>query len=105
MFPRFNRGHDHMVIGSTITYAICVYHHFSCVSEPLSWRGVLDTTLCDKICQWLAAGQWFSPGTPVSYTNKTEILLKVLLNTITKPRFNWSKLMLCKVDSLTNHLT
>jgi hypothetical protein len=48
-------------------------------------RGVLDTTLCDKVCQWLLTGQWFSPGTPVSYTNKTdrhdktEILLKVSL--------------------------
>jgi len=35
------------------------------------------------------AGQWFSPGTPVSSTNKsdrhniTEILMKVTLNTIT----------------------
>jgi hypothetical protein len=50
---------------------------------------VLDTTLCDKDCQWLAAGWWFSPGTPVSSTNRTdhhdiaEILLKVALNTIT----------------------
>ena len=33
---------------------------------------VLDTTLCDKVYQWLAAGQWFSPGTPVSSTNKTD---------------------------------
>ena len=53
-----------------------------------SWRGVLDTTLCDKVCQWLATGRWFSPGTPVSSTNKndrhdiTEILMKVALNTI-----------------------
>jgi hypothetical protein len=52
-------------------------------------RGVLDTTLCDKICEWHATGQWFSPCTPVSSTNKsycydiTEILLKVVLNTIT----------------------
>jgi hypothetical protein len=30
---------------------------------PLSW-GVLDTTLCDKVCQTLVAGRWFSPGTP-----------------------------------------
>ena len=35
------------------------------------------------------AGQWFSPGTPASFTNKTdsqeiaEILLKVALNTLT----------------------
>ena len=34
--------------------------------------GVPDTTLCDKVCQWLAAGQWFSLGTPVSSTNKTD---------------------------------
>ena len=50
--------------------------------------GVLDTTLCDKVCQWLATVWWFSPGTLVSSTNKTdchditEILLKVALNTI-----------------------
>jgi hypothetical protein len=37
-----------------------------------SWRGVLDTTLCDKVCQWLATGQWFSAGTLVSSTNKTD---------------------------------
>jgi hypothetical protein len=48
------------------------------------------TTLCDKVCQWLATGRWFSPGPPVSCTNKTdrhditEILLKVALNTIEK---------------------
>ena len=63
--------------------------HKSCEIESCSWRGVLDTTLYDKVCQWLAAGRWFSPGTPVSSTNKTdrhnatEILLKVALNTIT----------------------
>ena len=48
-------------------------------------QGVLDTTLCDKVGQWVAAGRWFSP---VSFSNKTdrhdigEILLKVALNTI-----------------------
>jgi hypothetical protein len=46
------------------------------------------TTLCDKVCQWLAKGQWFSLGAPVSSTNKTdrhditELLLKVVINTI-----------------------
>jgi hypothetical protein len=34
--------------------------------------GVLDTTLCDKVCQNLATDQWFSPGTAVSFTNKTD---------------------------------
>jgi len=54
---------------------------------PFMW-GVLDTTLCDKVCQWLVVGRWFSPGTPLSSTNKTtrhdisEVLLKVVLNTI-----------------------
>jgi len=53
--------------------------------SPLSrsWWGAHDTTLCDKVGQWLAAGLWFSLGTPVSSTNLTEILLKVALNTIT----------------------
>jgi len=30
-------------------------------------RGVFDTTLCDKVCQWLATDWWFSPA---SSTNK-----------------------------------
>jgi len=68
---------------------------FYCIFVPLTlwvrtpfWLGLLDTTLCDKVCQWLAA-VWFSLGTPVSSTNKTdhnditEILLKVAFNTIT----------------------
>jgi hypothetical protein len=48
----------------------------------------VDTTFCDKVCQRFTAGRWFSPGTPVSSTNKTdshditEILLKTVLSTI-----------------------
>jgi hypothetical protein len=47
--------------------------------------GVLETTLCGQVCQWLATGQCFSPGSHGSSTNKTdshditEILLKVAL--------------------------
>jgi len=44
-----------------LTYVVCP-----------SLRGALDTTVCDKFCQWLAAGRWFSPATPVSSTNKTD---------------------------------
>jgi hypothetical protein len=61
--------------------------------EPRSWRGVLDTTLCDKVCQRLATDLWLSPGTPISSTNKTdrhdiaEMLLKVALNTINKQTY------------------
>jgi hypothetical protein len=83
-----------MVVGF-ITYLCTQY-----VSPLTLWvriplrRGVLDTTLCDKICQLLAGGRWFSPGTPVSSTNKTdrhdltEILLKVALNNITLTRIH-----------------
>jgi hypothetical protein len=55
--------------------------------KPRSWRGVLDTTLCDKVCQWLATGRWFSL---ISSTNKNdchdiaEILMKMALNTISQ---------------------
>jgi hypothetical protein len=40
----------------------------------------------DKVCQWLADGQWFSPGTLVSSTNKTDCLNKteILLKVVTE---------------------
>jgi hypothetical protein len=62
--------------------------------------GVLDTTLCDKVCQWFATGRWCSTGTPVSTTNKTdchdiaEILLKVVLDTINQHYCNLVKRVL-----------
>ena len=40
---------DHMVVGFTTT--ISAYHRKSCEFEPCSLRGVLDTTLCDKVFQ------------------------------------------------------
>ena len=54
-------------------------------------------TLYDKVYQWLATIRWFSPGTPVSFTNKTdrhditEILLKVASNTTTLTLINYLK--------------
>jgi hypothetical protein len=59
---------------------------------------------CDKVCQWLATGQWFSPGTPVSSINKAylhdiaEILLKVALNTITIWRQLYQKYILYSLE-------
>jgi hypothetical protein len=58
-------------------------------SNPAEEKGGGCTTSCDKVCQWLATGWWFSADTPVSSTNKTDghgiadILLKVALSTIT----------------------
>jgi hypothetical protein len=84
-----NCDHDRIVVGFTATYiysyAISAYYQKRCEFESRSWRGVIDTTLCDRI----VTGRWFSLGTPVSSTNKTsrhdisEILLKVELNTVT----------------------
>ena len=44
---------------TTPTYTLSVYHHYSCEFESNSWRGVPDTTLCDKVCQCLTAGRGF----------------------------------------------
>jgi hypothetical protein len=73
------------------SYGRWIYNYLcnQCLSSLMLWVRISIrarcTTLCDKICQWLATGRWFSP---VSSTNKTdrhditEILLKVALNTI-----------------------
>jgi hypothetical protein len=49
---------------------------------------------CDKVCQWLMTGLWFSPvssSNKIDHHNITEILLKVALNTINQPNhpFLW----------------
>ena len=65
-----------------ILFSLAIHLHLTTCNQCLSpltilWvqiplrRGVLDTTLCDKVCQWFAAGRWFSPGSPFSSTNKT----------------------------------
>ena len=69
----------------------------SILSQPTLWvwiplrQGVFDTTLCDKACQWLAAGGWFSPTSKSDShdTCITEILLKVALNSITPLLYQW----------------
>ena len=86
-----------MVVGFTTTYAISWIDNYLCYQclSPLKLRvrtslrpGVLDTILCDKVCQRLSASRWFSLGTPVSCSNKidrrniTKILLILALNTI-----------------------
>ena len=47
---RKRRGGDCMVVGFTITCAIRAYRHESCVFESRVLRGVLHTTLYDKVC-------------------------------------------------------
>ena len=85
---RGRRGRDRIVqnvVGFTATCAISTYHHQSREFESCSWRGVLNTTLCDKVCQRLATGWWLSPFPSTNKADNhdiTEILLKVALNTI-----------------------
>jgi len=76
------------------SYGSWIYNYLcnQCLSSLMLWVRISIrercTTLYDKVGQWLATGQRFSPGTPVSSTNKTgchditEILLEMALNTI-----------------------
>ena len=55
------------------SYGSWIYNYLcnQCLSPLMwvrnhSWRGVLDTTLCDKVRQLLKRGRWFSSGTPDS---------------------------------------
>jgi hypothetical protein len=78
---------DRMVVVFTTTYANIVYHHSSRDLESRLWR-VYTIQHYVRVCQWLATGRWFSLGPLVSSTHKTdshdksEILLKMALNTI-----------------------
>ena len=82
-YVRGRRGRDRRVIGNYL----CIQY----ISPLMLWVRISIrarcTTLCDKVCQSLAAGRWFSLGPLVSSTYKTdlhditEILLKVALNT------------------------
>ena len=62
-------GRDRMVVGFTTTYAISAYHHWCCEFESRSGRGVQHYVI--KFVSDLT-GRWFSPGPPVSSTNKTD---------------------------------
>ena len=61
-----------------------------CEIESHSCQGVLNTTLCDKVCQCL----WFLLGIPVSFNKTIDCfditgrLLKVAFNTITSYNTN-----------------
>jgi hypothetical protein len=65
-----------------------------CLSPLKLWVRTPFMARCDKVCQWLSTGRWFSPVIKVSSTNKTachnitEILLKVALITINQPNLN-----------------
>ena len=90
---------------SDLFCSACMY----ILSNIFYWKNViclyilLETTLCEKVCQWLAISRWFFPGTPVSSTNKTdhyditEILLKVALNTINQTKLSVLELFVLSI--------
>ena len=89
------RGRDRMVVGISITYS--VYNHWCCEFESRSGR---CTTLCEKVSNSRPVGGFlgvlrFPP--PIKLIDITDILLKVVLNTIkpTKPNLNLCRLILC----------
>ena len=70
------------------SYGSWIYNQ--CLSLLMLWipisireRCTILHFVCDKVCQWLATGRWFSPGPLVPSTHKTdrhditEILLRV----------------------------
>ena len=71
------------------SYGSWIYNYLcnQCLSPLMVWVRISIrprcTTLCDKVCEWLAICRWCSLGPPVSSTNKTdchetaEILLKI----------------------------
>jgi len=52
------------------------YLCYQCLSPLMLWVRISIrarcTILCDKVCQWLATGRWFSSDPPISSTNKTD---------------------------------
>ena len=72
--PLFSRGcHDHMVVCNQCLSPLTLR-----VRIPLG-PCVLDTTLCDEVCQWLAAGflRILQFPSPTDRNDISEILLKV----------------------------
>jgi hypothetical protein len=68
------------------SYSKWIYNYLcnQCPSPLKLWvriplrRGVLDSTLCDKVCQWFATDRWFSPGTGFPHQYNW------------MPRYNWN---------------
>ena len=84
-------------------YAISAYHHKHCGFKSRLGEVFSIQRYVIKVCQLLAAGQWFSLRTLVSPTNKidrhdiTEILLKLLLNIV---RFELTTLVVICIDCI-----
>ena len=87
-----------MVVGFTTIYAISAYHHRCCEFESRTGRGVQHYVI--KCVSDLRQVSGFYPGPLLSSTNKTdshditEILLKVVLNTINNKQTNTNEVQI-----------
>jgi hypothetical protein len=77
---RGRHGLDCMVVGLTTTSAICAYHHVS--SNPAHGEVCYIQHYVIKFVSDLQQVGGLRRGTKLYSTNKTEILLKVVFNTI-----------------------
>jgi hypothetical protein len=77
---RCRPGRDRMVVGFTTTCTLVPI-----TTKVVSLNPVHGEVYSIQVCQWLATGRWFSAGTSISSTIKTdrhditEILMKVTL--------------------------
>jgi hypothetical protein len=62
---------------------------------------VLDTTLCDKVGQILAAGLWSSPVTPVSSTDKAYNNISTIILTLSVFK-QWVTLVIFLITTMVN---
>ena len=65
-------GRYPMLVRFTTTYEISAYQRWRYDFKSCSCRCVLDTTLCDKVCQQLATSQSISRDIPATSSNKTD---------------------------------
>ena len=89
------------------SYGSWIYDYLcnQCLSPLMLWVRILIrarcTTLCDKVCQWLATSRGFSAVSPTNKTDHhdiTEILLKVALSTIKQTNKHiWYSITLHKI--------
>ena len=87
------RDRDRMVVGISITYS--VYHHWCCEFESRPGRYLIKFVSNLRPVGGFRGVLRFPP--PIELIDITDILLKVVLNTIkpTKPNLNLCRLILC----------
>jgi hypothetical protein len=101
------------------SYSSWIYNYLcnQCLSSLMLWvqillrQGVFETTLSDKVCQWLVTGWWFSLCTPVSrpfnfltsLVVKRNVLTTVLIFIIKSNNSNNNFIFILHVNYLSSY--